>query len=133
MASLSPGALGAGVPEGGVFYIHGDHVGSSLLITDAGGGLRTRLAYDPYGNLVVLRRLSLQRTAVTDAVLPKLASLTQLQMLNLHTTGVSDSGIQALRPLTGLKRLYVWQTKVTPTGAANLRAAMPSIDIDLGD
>ena len=94
-------------------------------VTDAG--------LDLTGQFGQLRRLSLQRTAVTDAVLPKLASLTQLQMLNLHTTGVSDAGIQALRPLIGLKRLFVWQTKVTPTGAANLRAAMPNVDIDLGD
>ncbi len=85
------------------------------------------------GQFGQLRRLSLQRTAVTDAALPKLASLTQLQMLNLHTTGVSDSGVQALRPLARLKRLYVWQTKVTPTGVASLQAAMPNVEVTLGD
>ena len=76
---------------------------------------------------------SLQETALTDAALPKLADLQQLEMLNLHTTGVTDAGIQALRSLANLKRPYVWQTKVTPTGAANLRAGLPNVDIELGD
>lgn len=80
-----------------------------------------------------LRRLWVQQTGITDAGLPNLATLTTLEALNLHSTGVTDEGIQALRPLEHLRRLYLWKTNVTRTGAANLRAGMPNVDINLGE
>ncbi|MCH8822752.1 MAG: hypothetical protein IH984_04515 [Planctomycetes bacterium] len=79
-----------------------------------------------------LKRLGLQQTGITDAGLENLVKLKTLEVLNLHSTTVTNEGIQALRPMNNLRRLYLWKTKVTLTGAANLRAGMPNVDINVG-
>jgi uncharacterized membrane protein len=67
-----------------------------------------------------LRRLQLDRTAVTDAGLAALAPLARLESLNLFGTAVTDGGLVALEALPRLRRLHVWQTQVTPAGAQAL-------------
>lgn len=43
-----------------------------------------------------LRRLNLAKTAVTDAGVAKLHSLSNLEWVNVHGTAATDAGIQAL-------------------------------------
>lgn len=42
--------LGDG-PQGAVYYLHGDHLGSTSLTTDASGGLVSQARYMPYGDV----------------------------------------------------------------------------------
>jgi YHS domain-containing protein len=70
-----------------------------------------------------LARLHLERTAVSDAGLAQLATLTELDYLNLYGTPVTDASLAALQHLPKLKRLYLWQTHVTPEAARAFAAA----------
>lgn len=80
-----------------------------------------------------LRRLSLQNTVITDAGLEHLATLHNLRYLNLYGTPVTDQGLKHLESLSALERLYLWQTEVTEQGAAQLKEAVPGVDINLGN
>ena len=61
-----------------------------------------------------LRSLRLDQTAVTDKGLAQLAPLRRLNSLNLHTTAVTDAGLNRLASLPRLRQLYLWQTEITP-------------------
>ena len=50
--------LKAGNAEPGVYYYHGDHLGSSSVVTNAGGGLHERLQYFPYGETWIHEKAS---------------------------------------------------------------------------
>ena len=45
---------------------------------------------------------------------------------------MTDAGLDHLKGLTHLKNLYVWQSKVTEAGVANLKKALPKLDISTG-
>ena len=79
-----------------------------------------------------LRKLQLQNTALSDAGLEHLGKLASLEILNLYGTGITDAGLQHLAGLKNLKKIYLWQSKVTSDGAGKLRAAIPSVEINLG-
>jgi len=82
--------------------------------------------------LTNLHRLHLENTPVTDAGLAHLKGLVNLTYLNLYGTAITDSGLEQLRGLTQLKNLYLWQTKTTEAGVANLKQALPNLDISTG-
>lgn len=82
--------------------------------------------------LVNLNRLHLENTPVTDAGLVNLRGLTNLEYLNLYGTAITDAGLGQLDGLTHLKHLYLWQTKTTEAGVANLKKALPNVDISTG-
>ena len=48
LAQLGPGE---GYPTPGILYLHGDQLDSTLLVTGPQGEERTRLAYNPYGEI----------------------------------------------------------------------------------
>jgi hypothetical protein len=79
-----------------------------------------------------LRRLHLEKTAITDKGLAHVAGLSELEYLNLYGTKVTDEGIKQLAALKKLKRLYVWQTGVTESGMAELKQALPDLQIIAG-
>ena len=76
-----------------------------------------------------LQKLHLEETKVTDAGLKNLKGLTNLEYLNLYGTAVTDAGLDALADLKSLKTVYLWQTKVTEQGIANLKKAIPNLEI----
>ena len=80
-----------------------------------------------------LTKLHLEKTQIGDAGLASLKGLADLEYLNLYGTQVTDAGLQQLAGLKNLKNLYVWQTKVTKGGAANLKKALPKVDINTGE
>ncbi len=82
--------------------------------------------------LVNLWRLSLARTAVTDAGLGPLRSLQRLEAVNLYATSITDAGLRSLDTLPRLRAVYAWQTHVTPQGADALRQALPRVQVNLG-
>jgi len=82
--------------------------------------------------LINLDRLHLENTPITDAGLAHLKGLVKLNYLNLYGTSVTDAGLKQLEGMTNLKNLYLWQTKTTEAGVANLRKALPQVDISTG-
>jgi RHS repeat-associated protein len=50
--ALTAGLNGAGIPEVGTVYFHNNHLGSSSLVTDSSGNVKTRVEYKPYGEIV---------------------------------------------------------------------------------
>jgi hypothetical protein len=55
-----------------------------------------------------------------------------MNYLNLYGTAVTDAGLKQLEGMTNLKNLYLWQTKTTEAGVANLKKALPQMDISTG-
>jgi RHS repeat-associated protein len=51
LAQLQPTPYGPGVPADGVYYIHSNHIGSTLLVTDPVGLPTTHIEYEPYGRI----------------------------------------------------------------------------------
>jgi hypothetical protein len=81
-------------------------------------------------NLTILK---LHRTKITDAGLVHLKGLTKLTSLNLYGTAVTDKGLEHLKGLKALRKLYLWDSKATAAGAKVLAAAIPGIDVNLGE
>lgn len=79
-----------------------------------------------------LRMVRLSETAITDASMDTLAKLTNLESVNLYGTKVTDAGVKKLTTLPNLKRLYLWQTAVTPEAIAELKKALPELEIVTG-
>lgn len=79
-----------------------------------------------------LQKLHLEQTNVTDVGLKQLKGLNNLEYLNLYGTHITDAGLTELEGLKNLKTVYLWQTNVTEQGIANLKKAMPKLDIISG-
>lgn len=79
-----------------------------------------------------LRMVRLSETAITDASMDTLAKLTKLESVNLYGTKVTDAGVKKLTALPNLKRLYLWQTAVTPAAIAEIKKALPAVEIVTG-
>ncbi|MFN0060285.1 MAG: c-type cytochrome domain-containing protein [Planctomycetota bacterium] len=79
-----------------------------------------------------LRRLALDGTKITDAALAGLTPLGRLAVLNLHSTAIGDAGLKHLAKLAPLKRLYLWRTQVTEAGVRELKAGLPTLEVELG-
>lgn len=90
-------------------------------VTDA--GLKT------VGEMINLKKLSLNDTAISDAGLKELGALGGLESLSLFGTQVGDEGLKALVPLGGLKRLYLGNTQATQAGVDGLRNELPGAEI----
>ena len=79
--------------------------------------------------LTALYWLSLDSTKVTDTGLKELTGFKSLQFLSLRATQVTDAGLKELVGLKGLQNLDLRNTKVTTVGVAQLRKALPSLQI----
>lgn len=73
--------------------------------------------------------LSLRNTGVTDSGLIHLRTLNELTQLDLSSTAVSSAGLTVLQNLTGLVTLNLSDTGVTGAGVRRLRMALPHCDI----
>lgn len=68
-------------------------------------------------------------TDVTDADLKHLDGMTHLHYLNLQHTEITDAGLEHLKGLKELNRLFIDNTKITDSGAADLKKALPNLEI----
>jgi hypothetical protein len=66
---------------------------------------------------------------VTDAGLKHLAGLKRLQHLSLYKSEVTDAGLKHLAGLKQLKTFNLSKTKVTAKGIADLKKALPKLEI----
>jgi hypothetical protein len=80
--------------------------------------------------LTGLQRLWLQDTQVSDAGLEHLKGLNAIQELDLSNTRVSNAGLNHLKGMSSLQRLWLINTQVSDEGVAELRAALPSCNIE---
>jgi uncharacterized membrane protein len=79
-----------------------------------------------------LRMVRLSETGITDASMDTLAKLTKLESVNLYGTKITDAGVKKLTALPNLKRLYLWQTAVTPEAIAEIKKALPAVEVVTG-
>jgi hypothetical protein len=77
-----------------------------------------------------LRSLKLDDTRITDDGLLHVKDLTNLRRLTVSFTATSDEGLKHLTGLSHLEFLHVgYCAKVTAKGKANLRKALPKLEI----
>jgi mono/diheme cytochrome c family protein len=107
-------------------------VATQVTWLDAGGTAVTDAALAAIARFPHLSRLHLDRTAVTDRGLEHLRGLDHLEYINLYGTAVTDTGLGAIADLPRLRAVYVWQTAVTEAGMARVRAARPTLRIEMG-
>ncbi|MBX2899253.1 MAG: hypothetical protein KF775_06370 [Cyclobacteriaceae bacterium] len=88
---------------------------------------------DRISQLMVLTKLNLERTALTDAGVSNLKALSQLQYLNLNQTKVTGNGIKSLRGLKNLRSLFIYGTSVKAEELQDLQALFPATKIELGN
>ena len=67
-----------------------------------------------------------------NAALGYLKNLPNLEQVNLYGTNITDKGLIALSQCPNLKVIYLWQTKTTAVGIAQLKKALPNVQIDTG-
>jgi hypothetical protein len=80
-----------------------------------------------------LRQLQLERTAITDDDMKKLASLPSLEYLNVYGTALTDQSLQYFPEKTRLKDLYVWGTKMSGKGIGDFKKAHPLVHVEAGE
>jgi eukaryotic-like serine/threonine-protein kinase len=92
-----------------------------LPITDAG---MAHLSAFPR-----LKNVSLYKTAVADDGLAVCKQLPLLEEISLDDTQVGDVGLRHLHTCKSLKKVRVWNTRVTDKGMAELRKAVPGVQV----
>ena len=80
-------------------------------------------------HLTSLRCLDLDSTAITDLALGAVASLPALEELWLECTAVTDEGLRQLHACRVLRFLSVVYTGVSAAGVADLKSAVPDVEI----
>jgi mono/diheme cytochrome c family protein len=107
-----------------------ERIAANVLWLDLKGTAITDAQLHVLPKLKNLQRLHLERTTADDAAMAQVKLCTQLTYLNLYATKVSDAGLKQLAGLTNLTHLYVWQSAVTSAGIADLKKALPELEID---
>jgi hypothetical protein len=80
------------------------------------------------GKFPELRRLSVWKSAITDAGLEKLPVLKNLTNMNIIANGITDRGLLALRKQPSLKDVWLVETeRVTAAGMASLKKTNPGV------
>lgn len=91
-------------------------------VTDAGLAHLKRLTN--------LHELDLRHTQVTDGGLAHLAALMSLQELSLDATQVTDAGLTHLKALPRLERITLDRREFSDDSIADLRRALPAVEIN---
>lgn len=96
-------------------------VATSTMIGDVGLPNLSRLSN--------LEELDLRNSLVTDIGLVSLVGLKKLKRLNLANAELTDAAIRPLTALTSLERIDLSGTGVTDRGIAQLKAALPNVEV----
>lgn len=96
---------------------------------DLNGVVVTDAILKELAELKQLKGLSIFQSKVTDAGVDNLTRLEQLEMLNLHGTKVTYTGLKKLARLKQLQKLYLGNGQVTDAELAELRKALPKVQI----
>ena len=96
------------------------------LVTDQGlDSFRT----GEHRSAAKIERLNLDKCPITDAGIPKLASLTAMSWLHLGGTAITDAGLAELAKLEPLKEVTVTKTETTLAGIEKLRRDRPDMTV----
>ena len=76
-----------------------------------------------------LEVLALYQTRVTDRCLTDVSEFARLRELYLGGTGITDEGLAEIKKLKNLRVLNLVDTRVTPAAVADLRKAMPGVEV----
>ncbi len=79
-----------------------------------------------------LTRLSLERTAISDAGIASLNSLSKLTYLNLVGTKITAKGLNQLKSLKELRQIFLFQTAISGAEFSQLSKSFPKTIIDTG-
>ena len=109
-----------------------DPVLSKMVAVDLSATSVTDASIAKLATATNLRMVRVSETGITDASMDTLAKLTKLESVNLYGTKVTDAGVKKLTALPNLKRLYLWQTAVTPEAIAEIKKALPAVEIVTG-
>lgn len=76
--------------------------------------------------------IGLGRNKITDRGVAYIVGLKSLRTLGLQETAITDEALEEIEfaKLTNLKHLWVRQTDVTQGGVAELKEALPDLDVD---
>ncbi len=109
-------------------------IAKNIHTLDCGRAKLNDAGLAPIAQMTNLVRLQLNRNPnVTDGGLVHLRGLVDLESLNLYDTAVTDAGLDQLAGLKKLQKLFLFGTKCTAAGAAKIKAAIPTLDVNLGD
>jgi hypothetical protein len=73
--------------------------------------------------------LDLTDSGITDAGLAHLKNLPKLEWLRLDGTEVTDAGLEHIKGMPQLRLIHLYATHVTERGVADLRKALPNLEI----
>jgi hypothetical protein len=76
-----------------------------------------------------LRELYLAKTGVGNEGLAHLRTLTQLRIISLADTQITDAGLKHLAAVKSLRHIFLYPTKVTDAGVAELKSALPGVQV----
>lgn len=102
-----------------------------IVQLDLGRTAITDAGLKTVGTLSRLVQLDLRQTKITDAGLESLTGLKNLRTLNLYGTEITDAGLKSLAALKTLKTVYLFGSKDTPAGAKQLASALPGAQVVL--
>lgn len=81
------------------------------------------------GSLQRLKTLRLGQNFITDKSLKELLKLKQLERLELDSCDITDEGLAVLADLPKLRHLSLSRTYVTRDGVAELKRALPGVEV----
>ena len=85
-----------------------------------------------WSRLTSLEELNLSYTKLDEKNLVHLSEMKNLKLLDVTYTDFSDAGLEFVRGLKQLSVLFVMATRVTPEGAAELKKALPDVNVKFG-
>jgi hypothetical protein len=100
--------------------------GKPIISIDLHGSAVTDADLARIATVTTLKALDLRLTAVTDAGIAQLGVLTELQHLNLFRTSMTDAGLASLGNLQKLETLLIGGTAISDAGTAVL-VRMPAL------
>jgi hypothetical protein len=104
-------------------------------LTDHGFGISLiGRQFDDESLAVVARCRNVQYLVLSDSNvsnegLRQLKGISELAVLSIERTNIDDDGLLYLKDLSGLVRLHTYRSKVTAAGIAELKSALPDLDI----
>lgn len=91
--------------------------------------VKTDAGLEALKGLPGLQLLDLTDSHVTDAGLAHLKNLPELEWLRLDGTEVTDAGLEHIKAMPQLRLIHLYATQVTERGVADLRKALPNLEI----
>jgi hypothetical protein len=91
--------------------------------------VKTDAGLEALKDLPGLQLLDLTDSGITDAGLAHLKNLPKLEWLRLDGTEVTDAGLEHIKGMPQLRLIHLYATHVTERGVADLRKALPNLEI----